>query len=580
MLGFIHKSLELKIAIALVFVLGIVVGLFTIIDIRMMRADTIRTSEQSVGAIAGTVKGNVITSMRMGNHQDVQRILEEARASFGIERIVLYNERGERLRAAGSGLNPGSWDSDVPLNLRGNDLSGDKTVIHKRKDEYFLSYYSPIVNQPSCFRCHGNGHRLNGILRIDFSLHGIEKIIAARRNSMLIWTVIMIGSLLVALVIVLRVLVHKPVQELRNAMKRAEGGMDSLSLPLNGLDELTDLKKGFVRMIGRINTLHQENLNKEKEIARSQEVARFRAELQAMFDAMPDGVLLVDRNLKIIQSNPRVYEMVPALEPAGGQMTADCLPTDCCPFQSIREVLNNGTMISSQCSAVSPNGEPLHLHSICAPIIEEGRVEYAVEVIRDITERVKTERELEEKTAELIAANQLLARIAVTDGLTQVFNRRHLDEVLYKEVKRYNRRKYSHLSIMMVDIDHFKELNDTCGHLMGDSVLREVATMLRENVRETDSVARYGGEEFIVVMPDTPLDGAAYRAEELRKRIEAREFPMRDCPVKVTVSIGVASYRSGTPQDFISRADQALYQAKNGGRNRVVTHRFESAAIE
>jgi len=166
---------------------------------------------------------------------------------------------------------------------------------------------------------------------------------------------------------------------------------------------------------------------------------------------------------------------------------------------------------------------------------------------RDITERVKTERELEERTSELIAANRQLSELAETDSLTEVRNRRYFDELLDREIKGHSRRKNSHLSLMMIDIDHFKLLNDRLGHLAGDTVLRELAKMLRENVRETDTVARFGGEEFVIVMPDTHLDGAAYHAEVLRKKIEARPFPGPAGPVRTTVSIGVAAYVSGSP---------------------------------
>jgi diguanylate cyclase (GGDEF)-like protein len=146
---------------------------------------------------------------------------------------------------------------------------------------------------------------------------------------------------------------------------------------------------------------------------------------------------------------------------------------------------------------------------------------------------------------------------------------------LNKEIKRFSRRKYSALSLMMIDIDHFKKLNDTYGHLAGDMVLREIAKLLKEGVRETDTVARFGGEEFVIVMPDTRLDGAAHKAEILVKRTEAAEFPGHDTAIHVTISIGVAAYASGSPQDLIHAADLALYQAKRSGRNAVVVSRPE-----
>jgi diguanylate cyclase (GGDEF)-like protein/PAS domain S-box-containing protein len=573
MIGFIKRRLELQIITAIVCVLGLVIGIYTVIDIRIMRTDTIRASRQSLGALAGTVKGSVTAAMRQGYHEDVQRIIEEARTSFGVDRILIYNAQGKALRRSGlvNKEDEGAWQ--ISQAILHNVSAGDKTDIHEQAGKYYLSYYSPIANQAACFRCHSSQNSLNGILRIDFSLHGVETLIASRRNSMLLWTVVMIASLMAALVVLLRLLVHKPVEELRNAMAQAETGSEEVRLSVKGFDELSDLKRGFVSMLDRINALHRSNLEKEKELARSQEIMRFRAELQTMFDAMPDGVLLIDTDMNIIQSNPRAYELLPGLKSVWGRIPYDRVKEESCPHHGLQDALTHGEVREHHCSIKLPGGTERHVHSICAPIQEEGQVVYVVEVIRDITERVNTERELEEKTAELLAANRLLSRIAITDGLTQVHNRRHFDELLYKEIKRYNRRKYSHLSLMMIDIDHFKKLNDRYGHLAGDAVLREIAKLLKENVRETDTVARYGGEEFVVVMPDTHLDGAAYRAEALRKIIENKNFPGYDAPITATVSIGVAAYFSGPPQDIIHMADQALYQAKNFGRNAIVVSR-------
>jgi diguanylate cyclase (GGDEF)-like protein len=113
-----------------------------------------------------------------------------------------------------------------------------------------------------------------------------------------------------------------------------------------------------------------------------------------------------------------------------------------------------------------------------------------------------------------MAANKMLSKIAITDGLTELYNRRHFDEILSKEIKRFARKKYSSLTLMMADIDHFKRLNDKHGHLVGDEVLREVATLLREGVRATDMIARYGGEESPSCSL-TPLDGAKHTAEKI-----------------------------------------------------------------
>jgi len=576
MVAFIKKSLALKIILALMLVLGLVIGIFTFIDIRMMREDTIRTSEQNLSALAMAIKGSVNVAMKKGHREDVQRILEEVKIPSIIDRIMIYNEQGSALRCIKSDQRGKEEPADVRISssMLQRASRGDQTQIFEHAGTRYLSYYSPIANQPECFSCHGRQQKLNGILRIDFSLSATEAFIASTRNRMILWTGIMVATLLTALAALLRLVVYRPVKELRDAMARAEDGAHEPSLPISGEDELSDLKRSFVNMLSRINALHKTNLEKERELARHQGVMKFRAELKTMFDAMPDGALLIDADMRIIQSNPRAYALVPGLEEmaAADRIPLERMTEGACPLQGIRDVLKKGETCEHACSISLANGEQRHLHSTCAPIIEEGRIAYVVGVIRDVTDRIKTEHELEEKRAELLKTNRLLSQIAITDSLTQVYNRRYFDELLYKEIKRYNRRKYAYLSLMMIDIDHFKKLNDVHGHVVGDSVLGEIARLLKEGVRETDTVARYGGEEFSVIMPDTHIEGARYKAETLRKKVQDTVFPGHAGPLHITISIGVAAYGSGSPHELIKAADEALYQAKHSGRNAVVVH--------
>jgi len=171
-----------------------------------------------------------------------------------------------------------------------------------------------------------------------------------------------------------------------------------------------------------------------------------------------------------------------------------------------------------------------------------------------------------------VSDKQRLEKLALTDALTGCLNRRALSEALTQELDRARRYNLA-LTILLADIDRFKQINDTRGHIAGDSVLRQVGELLRREARSVDIVARYGGEEFVVVMPETALHGAAIFAERLRRRVMARDFgdPGED-PLHMTVSIGLASFpddRVQSADSFVSLADQALYRAKNEGRNLV-----------
>ena len=177
----------------------------------------------------------------------------------------------------------------------------------------------------------------------------------------------------------------------------------------------------------------------------------------------------------------------------------------------------------------------------------------------------------ERQNAQLLAERARLATEAATDPLTGLANRRHLQEFL-NEQYRISARYGTPLSVLLLDIDHFKLVNDHHGHPSGDQVLREVALALRETCRDADLCARYGGEEFVVVLPATALDGAVELAERLRHTIETRPMLAGPLAVHVTASIGVSAYRSqgqASGDWLIKEADLAMYEAKSAGRNTV-----------
>ncbi len=169
---------------------------------------------------------------------------------------------------------------------------------------------------------------------------------------------------------------------------------------------------------------------------------------------------------------------------------------------------------------------------------------------------------------------------SVTDELTKLYNRRYFFVRVNEECERVIRYGGGWFTILILDIDHFKHVNDTYGHLAGDEVLREIAKILRTSVRSTDVAARFGGEEFIMLLPETDLQGGLKFAERIRKQIEEYQFKYKDKIIPVTVSIGVASggcqENKMAPDVIIGHADKALYQAKESGRNRVCIYEEDS----
>ncbi len=162
-------------------------------------------------------------------------------------------------------------------------------------------------------------------------------------------------------------------------------------------------------------------------------------------------------------------------------------------------------------------------------------------------------------------------RLTIVDGLTDIHNKRYLMDFLDRELARSERHRRP-LALLLFDIDHFKTINDEMGHLGGDFTLRELAQRVKGGIRKEELFARYGGEEFVVVLPETPREGAVPIAERIRGLVEAQPFVYEERDYKLTISIGVATTEGGeglTPTELLRRADERLYQAKREGRNRV-----------
>jgi diguanylate cyclase (GGDEF)-like protein len=178
---------------------------------------------------------------------------------------------------------------------------------------------------------------------------------------------------------------------------------------------------------------------------------------------------------------------------------------------------------------------------------------------------------LRQLRSELQEKNQQLERLSITDPLTGLRNRRFADWFLSRELERVHRHG-NRLSVFIVDLDHFKRVNDTHGHPVGDAALRHVGEILSRQMRKTDVAARWGGEEFLIALAQVPLEGALELAERQRAAIEATPLPLVDGrELELTISIGVATAvaADASTEDLVAAADRALYQAKDAGRNRV-----------
>ncbi len=211
---------------------------------------------------------------------------------------------------------------------------------------------------------------------------------------------------------------------------------------------------------------------------------------------------------------------------------------------------------------------PLHTLSDCARRLRDGEKDVALPVVRGSDEVGILARSFGEMVASLHRAHEVVEQLAITDGLTKIHNHRFFQDQLTREIRR-SERSGEPLSLVLLDIDDFKALNDRYGHAVGDAVLERLAALLVLETRGHDLVARYGGEEFAILAPATPRSGAYALAEKLRLAIDGATFESPAGPLAITVSMGVALYQ-GDRETFFHEADRALYAAKAAGKDCVV----------
>jgi diguanylate cyclase (GGDEF)-like protein len=388
---------------------------------------------------------------------------------------------------------------------------------------------------------------------------------------------ILIGFLALALlagVIISRTL-SSEIQRLLHAAQRLGRGDFSVTVPAEGNDEFAALGKEFNRMATQLEA-RLEDLRKER--GRLQEAIRRVGEsfargldrvgvLEIVVQTAVDGVgAAAGRATMRRRADAPMEEVTRQGEPEAYHRALHAAEA---------AVMDAGEVAEIQIGGASAMAAPLSA-------TEAGdRVLAIVSVARGDRPFAPQERELfayltsqAAVSVENVDLHETVQRQAVTDELTGLFNHRRFQEVMSAEVERA-RRYDAEMGLIMLDIDNFKRVNDTYGHMQGDMVLREVARVLRQSAREIDEPARYGGEEMAVALPQTDLDGAYNFAERVRKRIEALELPLLDGDgiLKVTASFGAASLSSAPQSDkegLVAAADAALYRAKRSGKNRTV----------
>jgi diguanylate cyclase (GGDEF)-like protein/PAS domain S-box-containing protein len=362
---------------------------------------------------------------------------------------------------------------------------------------------------------------------------------------------------------------------------RKDGYCENMEVILRRKDESRIIGMLSARTFTLNNELHSlsviRDVTKRKQ---TEEVLRETEEtFRSIMNASPDSIGIVDLAGRILLISPAASKMfgLDAPEEATGMHSLDfILPEDHERVRSeIARILNGGNPVPNEYSGVKKNGMVFDIE-VNSGLIQDadGLPAKRVIVVRDITERKQAEMQIQQLIRQLESEKNAAQFHAVTDSLTGLANRRHFDEALRLEFSRL-KRSGSSLSLIILDVDHFKRFNDFYGHQAGDTCLKMIGYTLKGIVgRATDVVARYGGEEFVVILPETENDGAALMAERIRRAIAELAIPHATSATAdhVTVSLGVVTISSPagsmTPDQAVGLADSALYHAKHGGRNR------------
>ena len=394
-------------------------------------------------------------------------------------------------------------------------------------------------------------------------------------NSPTVWIVIgaLAGFLLLAVAFAITVsrTLQAEVQSLLVAARAIGRGDFSKRVPTEGNDEFAALGKEFNSMASELEA-RLEELQRER--ARLAEAIRRVGE---SFTKSLDRVGLLEIVVQTAVDGVEAAAGRATIRPAGEERLRQVASTgDPDAYERVLHAAEAAALDAGQIAEIELGGAS----ALAAPLGGDGGMGI-VSVARSDRRFSSGEHELfsyltnqASVSVENVDLHETVQRQAVTDELTGLFNHRRFQEVMTQEVERA-RRYDQEMGLIMLDIDNFKRVNDTYGHLQGDMVLREVARVLRQSSREIDEPARYGGEEMAVALPQTDLEGAYRFAERVRRRIEALDLPLvdGDGTLKVTASFGAASLKrsSGDGKDaLVAAADAALYRAKRSGKNRTV----------
>jgi diguanylate cyclase (GGDEF)-like protein len=593
-------KLKDKTLVFFVSILAILVVVLTVLSALSFRHFSIYTAERHARSVAETVKVGLTESMINGTIDKRQQFLARLAAVPGVQRVRVI-----RAPAVVNQFGPGMAHETASQAGIDTVLATGKEafdIVEADGDLIFHAVIPYVANDqgvPNCLQCHnvGAGTVLGAVL-IDISL-------AEVRRQGLMAVVLVSLTVLVAALIALALLrrMMNPLAETAQAVQevtaQAVGGNFSGRIRQRSTDEVGDIAQNITTIRTRVGQLmgHQSN-GGGNQLVHTTEMVESLVEASQFKQAIEEDQTKLDIYQRLADMLQRkydfkyfsIYEMTPSnnrMTPilVDGEIGASCRWCDpqvtvdagfCRARRTGHEV--NAIDYPNLCTMFRP-AKAGDTH-VCLPIIQSGSAGCVVQIVVAEDEAPLARLMVPFVTVYLreagpvLEAKRLMEHLresALRDAMTGLYNRRFLEEYVVTLVAGSQRRKSS-FAVLMLDLDFFKQVNDTHGHEAGDKVIKTLADILQRNVRTSDMAVRYGGEEFLLVLMDTGAEAALKVAEKIRGEVEATKIPLPGGMLQKTISIGVAEYPqdSDTFWQVVKFADVALYQAKSSGRNRVV----------
>jgi diguanylate cyclase (GGDEF)-like protein len=581
--GFFN-SLRWKLFLALVIVLGVSFGLsiygLSSYQRKAFYRKTVKEAQQVNELIESALKYQMMPS----RENFVDKLVSEMSVSGEYKKIILATKDGE-VRYASDPKEVGNKmvkeeDRICIICHHGSTTPEAQAVVTKDADgETVIRAVNPIENEDICHGCHGEKAKYLGMLATDKPITDVEGYISTMQKRFTLTGLITLAAIFVGISVFTNRSIHGPLKRLVDRTRRIGEGDFRIEEPAEGKDELAVLDRSFNDMVTRINENISEIKHKNLElntlyyiveqISRTIEFDKLRmlilGTLTEVLSADKAAILTFGADMEKAEVAIKQKDEAPLVanvtefEEPYAEMAHELLRRLQDKDFTQPEITSDGCTIYVPLIARDMKSGLLMVEKPHSSPFSDSDRQLVVTISRNVSVALE---------------NARLYTLATTDELTRAYTRRYFQLRLDEEIGRF-RRYGQGLTLLMADLDRFKEINDTFGHPAGDVVLKRFCEIVRGSIREVDVLCRYGGEEFTIILPSTASRGAMLTAERIMKNL--RETPIKvngSSEVIVTVSIGVAICpdHAQTAQDLVSFADKALYKAKAEGRGKTCVY--------